>query len=175
MLTAFSSIYLTFLILGIPTGFFILNRLERKREIEIEQFKRQLEAESIKSRKLLIAEKLIVFTRFLQEMTLDFSLLFPKIDCSTKMSSNDFYNKYQPLWNKISEIQLIADFYVPSIQEPVQELDKLATEYWQHLYKALVAEEGDHTSPDYLEAQKYAQIIPIKIDNIRQKIRGIVL
>jgi hypothetical protein len=174
MLTAFLSIYLTFLILGIPTGFFILNQLERKREIELEQFKLQLESENIKNHNLLVREKLISFNRFLQEMALDFSLLFPTIDCSTKISPNAFDNKYQPLWNKISEIQLIADFYVPSIQEPAQELDKLATEYWQHLYKALVIEEGDRTSPDYLEAQKYAHIISTKIDNIRQKIREIV-
>ena len=168
------SIYLTLLISATSTGFFILKTLEIKQERELEQLKMQLEAASNESYNQRVREKLINFNRLLQEMALDFSLIFPTIDCSTKMSPDDFSNKYQPLWSKVSEIQLIADFYVLSIKEFTQDLDELLADYWRYLYKALVTEEGDRTSLDYLEAEKYAQIVPAKIDDIRQKIKEIV-
>lgn len=173
MLTVFF-ICLTLLISAPATGFFVLKTFEIKQAKELEQEKLRLEAENIKKHHLLLREKLIRFNRFLQEVSVDFALLFPTIDCSAKISYNDFCKKYRSLWNKISEIQLIADFYVPSIQKSTQELDKLAIDYWQYLYKALIVEEGDRTSPDYLKAQRYSQLIPSKIDDIRQKIKEMV-
>ena len=172
MVTLFS-IYLTLLIFGTSTGFFILRTLEKEQERELEQLKMQLEAANNESYNQRVKEKLIKFNRLLQAMALDFSLIFATIDCSAEMSPVDFYNKYRPLWAKVSEVQMIADFYVPSIKESIQDLDKLTSDYWQYLYKALVIE-GDRISLDYLEAEKYYQIILAKIDDIRQKIKEIV-
>lgn len=173
MVTVFF-ICLTLLISATSTGFFILRTLEKEQERELEQFLLQLEAANNESYNQKVREKLINFNRLLQEMALDFSLIFPTIDWLTKMTSNNFYNKYQPLWSKVSEVQLIADFYVPSIKESTQDLDELTTDYWRYLYRALVTEEGDRTLPDCLEAEKYHQIIPAKVDDIRQKIKEIV-
>ena len=169
MITVFS-IYLTLLIYATSTGFFILKKLEIKQERELEQLKMQLEAASNESYNQRVRQKLINFNRLLQEMALDFSLIFPTIDCSAKMTSKNFYNKYQPRWSKVSEVQLIADFYVPRVKEFTQDLDELTTDYWRYLYKALVTEEGDRTTPNYLEAVKCSQIIPAQIDSIRQKV-----
>ena len=172
MVTLFS-IYLTLLIFGTSTGFFILKTLEVKQARELEQLKMQLEAANNESYDLLVKEKLIKFNRLLQAMALDFSLIFATIDCSAEMSPDDFYNKCKPLWDKVTEVQLIADFYIPRVKKSIQDLDELTTDYWRYLYKALVIE-GDRTSLDYLEAEKYYKIILAKIDDIRQKIKEIV-
>lgn len=146
------SIYLTLLISATSTGFFILKTLEIKQERELEQFKLQLEAASNESYNQRVREKLINFNRLLQEMALDFSLIFPTIDCSAKMSQDNFYNKYRALWAKVSEVQMITNFYAPSIRELAEDLDKLTICYWKHLHKVLVIEESiDRSSPDYLE------------------------
>ena len=76
MLTAFL-ICLTLLISAIPTGFFILNRLEVKQEWELRQFTLQLETANNEIYNQKVREKLIKFLSFLQEMSLDFSLIFP--------------------------------------------------------------------------------------------------
>ncbi len=179
MVTVFL-ICLTLLIFATSTGFLILRMFEIKHEKELEQFTLQLQTENNQIHNQKVREKLIKFLSFLEEMALDFSLIFPSIDFSAKMSQDDFCNRYLPLWNKVGEIQLVADFYVPSIKELTQELDGLTTDYWRYLHKILVIREGDcfqhcaprnRTSPDYLEAEKYAQIVPAKINDIKQKIR----
>lgn len=173
MLTAFS-MYITFLISAIPTGLIILNRLEVKRERELEQEELYLQSENFKRDRLLVKEKLIRFNIFLREMALDFALIFPSVDCSAKMSQDDFYAKYRARWAKVSEVQMIADFYAPSIRELAADLDELTLCYWKHLHRMLVIEENiDRSSPDYLEAEKYSQIVPAKINDIRQKIKEI--
>ncbi len=166
-------VFLTLLIFATSTGLFILKMLEIKQERELEQLKIQLEAESNKKHSLLIKEKLITFNIFLQEIARDFSLIFPTINWSERISSDDFSDKYKPLWSKVGEVQLIADFYVPSIKDLSQDLEQLTTEYWRYLYKALVTEEGERTSPDCLEVEKYSQLVPSKINDISQKIREI--
>jgi len=172
MVTVFL-VFLTLLISVTSTGFFVLRMTEIKQERELEQYKLHLESENIKKHNLLVKEKLIRFNIFLQEMSSDFSLIFPTINCSAKMSSGDFYNKYKPLWSKVSEVQLIADFYAPRVKESTQDLDELTIDYWRYLYKVLVTESGRRTSPDCLEAEKYSQIVPAKINEIRQKINEI--
>lgn len=173
MLTAFL-MCVTFLISATSTGFFILNRLEVKQEGELDREKLRLESENFKRDRLLVKEKLISFNIFLREMALDFSLIFPTVDCSAKMSHDAFYNKYRALWAKVSEVQMIADFYAPSIRKLAEELDELTISYWKHLHKVLVIEESiDLSSLDYLEAEKYSQIIPTKINDIRQKIKEV--
>ncbi|PSB26529.1 hypothetical protein [Chlorogloea sp. CCALA 695] len=172
MITVFF-IGLTLLISATSTGFFILKTLEKEQARELEQLKMQLEAENNERYQQGVKQKLINCNRLLQTMALDFSLIFATIDCSAEMSPDDFYNKCKPLWDKVTEVQLIADFYVPSIKKSIQNLAELLADYWRYLYKALVIE-GDRTSLDYLEAEKYYQIILAKIDDIRQKIKEIV-
>lgn len=173
MLTAFS-IYVTLFISATLTGFLVLKKLEGVRKWELELEELRLASENFKRDNLLVKEKLVHFNIFLREMALDFSLIFLTIDCSAKMSQHDFYSKYRAKWAKVSEVQMIADFYAPPIRELAEELDKLTLCYWRYLYKVLVAEQNiDRSSPDYLEAEKYSQIVPAKINDIRQKIKEI--
>lgn len=173
MLTA-SLILLAFLIASPSIAFFVLYRLEKERKWKLEQEQLRLESEYFKKYNLLVKEKLLRANIFLREMALEFSLIFPTIDWSVKISSENFYNKYRALWSKVSEVQVIADLYAPSIKELVEELDQLTLCYWRYLYKVLVTEESiDCSSPNYLEAEKYSQVIPTKIDDIRQKIEEI--
>lgn len=173
MLTT-SLICLTFLISTTSTGFLILNRLEVKQERELEQEELLLEKENFKRKNLLVKQKLLRFNVFLREMELDFALIFPTINCSAKMSYDGFYSKYRTKWDKVSEVQTIADFYAPAIKELAEELNELTICYWRCLHKVLVAEENiDRSSPDYLEAEKYSQIISMKINDIRRKIKEI--
>ncbi len=174
MLTVFFA-YLMFLISAILTGFFVVNRVEAKPEQELEQYQLLLESESFKRRNLLVQEKIVRANIFLKKMSLEFSLIFPTIDWSVKMSSENFYNEYLIVWNQVGEVQMLADLYVPSIREFVEELNKLTLCYWKCLYKVLVLEEEcDRTTPDYLEAVKYSQIVPAKIDNIRQEVEKVI-
>ena len=87
----------------------------------------------------------------------------------------DFHNKYRDLCAKAAEVQMIVDFYAPSVREPVEELYGLMNCYWGNFHVVLVIEEKvDHTMPSYLEAVKYSQKIPSKVYDIQRKIGEIV-
>lgn len=86
----------------------------------------------------------------------------------------EYHNKYRELCTKADELKMIVNLYVPSMIESVEELIGLMNCYWGYFHIVLTIEEKgekvDHTTPSYLEAVKYSQMIPSKAYAIEQKI-----
>lgn len=148
---------------------------QRNQRFELKKESLRLEFEASREYANFIRKKLDKAYITLSEISREFSLTFLTIDWSAKMPPDDFHNKYRDLCAKAAEVQMTVDFYAPSIRESVEELYGLMNCYWGYFHVVLVIEEKgekvDHTTPSYLEAVKYSQMIPSKVCNIQRKIR----
>lgn len=155
-------------------GFFALRVVKSNQSADLKKEIIRIQSERFNKRTDLIKEKLEKAHLVLSKIAQEFSLTFLTIDWSAKMPPIDFHNKYRDLCDKAAEVQMIADFYAPSISESVKELYGLMNCYWGYFHVVLVIEEKgekvDHTTPSYLEAVKYSQMIPSKVYDIKQKI-----
>lgn len=144
--------------------------LQSKLELE----KLRIESEKSKKRSDLIQEKLERSLIILSELSREFSLTCLTIDWSAKMLPLEYHNKYRELCTKADELKMIVNLYVPSTIESVEELIGLMNCYWGYFHIVLTieakGEKVDHTTPSYLEAVKYSQMIPSKAYAIEQKI-----
>jgi hypothetical protein len=147
---------------------------QRTQRFELRKESLQLEFKASHEQTALIREKLEKAHIILSEISREFSLTFLTIDWSAKMLPVDFHNKYRELCTKADEVQMIVDFYAPSIKESVEELYGLMNCYWGFFHVVLVMEEKgekvDPTTPSYLESVKYSQKIPSKVYEIQTKI-----
>lgn len=161
---------------GLTTLTQVINT-QRNQRFELRKENSRLEFETSRERADLIREKLEKSHIILSEISREFSLTFLTIDWSAKMPPIDFHNKYRDLCAKADEVQMIVDFYAPSVRESVEELYGLMNCYWGYFHVVLVIEEKgekvDHTTPSYLEAVRYSQMIPAKVYDIQRKIREI--
>jgi hypothetical protein len=147
---------------------------QRNQRFEFRKESLRIEHETSNKRSDLIREKLEKAHTILSEISREFSLTFLTIDWSAKMPPVDFHNKYRDLCSKAAEVQMIVDFYAPSVSESVEDLYGLMNHYWGYFHIVLVIEEKgekvDHTTPSYLEAVKYSKMIPSKVYEIKQKV-----
>ena len=161
---------------GLTTLTQVINT-QRNQRFELRKENSRLEFETSRERDDLIREKLEKSHIILSEISREFSLTFLTIDWSAKMPPIDFHNKYRDLCAKADEVQMIVDFYAPSVRESVEELYGLMNCYWGYFHVVLLIEEKgekvDHTTPSYLEAVRYSQMIPAKVYDIQRKIREI--
>ena len=155
-------------------GFFALRVVKSNQSSELKKEMLRIESERHNKDSDLIKEKLEKAHLILSKIAQEFSTTFLTIDWSAKMPPTDFHNKYRDLCDKAAEVQMIVDFYAPSISESVEELYGLMNCYWGYFHVVLVIEEKgekvDHTTPSYLEALKYSQMIPSKVYALKQKI-----
>ncbi len=152
-------------------GFFALRVVKSNQSSELKKEMLRIESERHNTNTDLIKEKLEKAHLILSKIAQEFSTTFLTIDWSARMPPIDFHNKYRDLCDKAAEVQMIVDFYAPSISEPVEELYGLMNCYWGYFHVVLVIEEKvDHTTPSYLEALKYSQMIPAKVYALKQKI-----
>lgn len=174
--------------IAVLTGFFALSgaaltaliqiiNTQRKQRFELRKENAKLEFDASHEYAELLRQKLEKLHITLSEISREFSLAFLTIDWSAKMPSIDFHNKYRDLCFKVDEVQMIVDFYAPSISEAVEELYGLMNCYWGYFHVVLVIEEKgekvDHTTPTYLEAVKYSKMVPSKAYEIQRKIREV--
>lgn len=147
---------------------------QRNQHFEARKEVLRIKYEASNQRSELIREKLEKAHIILSEISREFSLTFMTIDWSDKMSPANFHKKYRDLCSKAAEVQMIADFYAPSISESVEELYGLMNCYWGYFHVVLVidqkGEKVDHTTPSYKEAANYSRRIPSKVYEIKQNI-----
>lgn len=147
---------------------------QRNQRFELRKESLRLEFETSREYAGLIREKLEKAHIVFSEISREFSLTFLTIDWSAKMPPVHFHNKYRDLCDKTAEVQMIIDFYAPSVRESVEELYGLMNCYWGYFHVVLVIEEKgekvDHTTPSCLEAVKCSQMIPSKVYGIQRKI-----
>jgi hypothetical protein len=174
--------------IAVLTGLFVLSgagltsltqiiNTQRSQRFELRKENSRLESETSRERSDLVREKLEKSHVILSEISREFSLTFLTIDYSAKMPHIDFHNKYRDLCAKAEQVQMIVDFYAPSVRESVEELYRLMNFYWGYFHLVLIiienGEEVDHKTPSYLEAVKYSQMIPGKAYEIQRQIREI--
>lgn len=170
----------------ILTGFFTLSAVvittltqtfntRRNQRFELKKENLRFELETSRKHADLIREKLEKAHIILSEISREFSLTFLTIDWSVKMLPADFHNKYRDLCAKAAEVQMIVDFYAPSVRESVEELRGLMESYWMHFHLVLVMEEkGEKVNSktfSYSESASYSQIIPSNVYKIQMEIR----
>lgn len=133
-------------------GFFALRIVKSNQSSELKKEMLRIESERHNKNTDLIKEKLEKAHLILSKIA-QFSTTFLTIDWSARMPPIDFHNKYRDLCDKAAEVQMIVDFYAPSISESVEELYGLMNCYWGYFHVVLVIEEKgekvDHTTPSY--------------------------
>jgi hypothetical protein len=149
----------------------------RNQRFELNRESLRLKSETYREHADLIRGKLERAHVLLSEISREFSLTFLTIDWSAEMLPSDFHNKYRDLCAKAAEVQMIVDFYAPSVRESVEELYKLMGCYWMHFHLVLVmvekGEKVDCTTSSYSEAENYSIIIPSNVYKIQREIREI--
>lgn len=152
------------------TGFLLLKIVEIKNWYQEQELKKQLSLEIAKKRECGAKEKLLRVKSILQRMKQEFSIISSTIQWIDGLSPVDFQNRYQDLWDKTAEAQMLLAFYAPTLKESAENLDNLLSDYWSKLYSVLVGEKVERTTLNYLEVVEYSRMIPAQIQDIRKKI-----
>ncbi len=167
-------LYLYLLIVLISIGLVTLGLVEFKNYFEEEKLRKHLASETAKKREHQAKEKLIKAKSILQSMAQELSVISSTIKQVDELSPVDFQKRYQDLWDKSNEAQMLIAFYVPTLKETAENLDNLLSDYWRKLYSVLVGEQAERTTPNYLEVVEYSQIISDDINALRQKVNQLV-
>jgi hypothetical protein len=150
---------------------------QRSQRFELRKENSRLESETSRERSELVREKLEKSHIILSEISREFSITFLTIDRSANMSPIDFHNKYRDLCAKVDQVQMIIDFYAPSVRGSVEELYGFMNHYWGHFHTVLAIDEKggmvDHTTLSFSEAMKYSRKIQGKAYEIQEKISEI--
>ncbi len=164
-------LYLPLLIILISIGLVTLGIFEFKCYFDEEKLRKYLASETAKKREREAKEKLIRAKSILQSIAQEFSIIYSTIDWIDELSPVDFQQRYQDLWSKSNEAQMLIAFYAPTLKETADSLDEVSSIYWRKLYAVLVVEQVERTTPNYLEVVEYLQMIPTQIQDIRQKVK----
>lgn len=167
-------LYLSLLIVLISIGLVTLGIVEFKNYFEEEKLRKHLASETAKKREHQAKEKLIKAKSILQSMAQELSIISSTIEELDKISPIDFQRRYQDLWDKSNEAQMLVAFYAPTLKGTAENLDNLLSDYWKKLYSVLVGEQGERTTPNYLEVVEHSQIISDDINALRQKVNQLV-
>lgn len=152
------------------TGFLLVKIVELKNQYEEEQLKIQLSLETAQKREREAKEKLYRAKGILQSIAQEFLMISSTVDWVDKLSPVEFQQRYQDLWDKTAEAQMLIAFYAPTLKESAENLDSLLNNYWRKLYWVLVGEQAERTTQDAPEIGEYSQLIVAKISVIKQKL-----
>lgn len=164
-------LYLPLLIILISIGFLTLGIVEFKCYFDEEKLRKYLASETAKKREREAKEKLIRAKSILQSMAQEFSVVSSTLHWTSQLSPVEFQNRYQNIWDKSNEAQMLIAFYAPTLEESADSLDNLLSNYWGKLYSVLVGEQVERTTPNYLEVVEYSQMISSQIQDISQKVK----
>lgn len=167
-------LYLPLLIILISIGFLTLGIVEFKCYFDEEKLIKNLATETAKKREREAKEKLLRAKSVLQIIAQEFSVVSSTLDWTSQLSPVEFQNRYQGLWDRSNEAQMLVAFYAPTLKETADSLDEAISIYWRKLYAVLVVDQVERTTPNYLEVGEYSQIICDEINALRQKVKQLI-